>query len=151
MAKRIREREISSVELVSAHLERIERIQPRLNAVVEVMADEALRAARSADAKLAAGESLGLLHGVPISVKDSINVAGSRCTAGTLGFSHAPPAERDATLVSRLRNAGAIPIAKTICRICCFHLKPIISFSGARTTHTISTEHPEEAAEGSPR
>lgn len=113
MAKRIREGEISSVELASAHLARIESTHPQLNAAVEVLAESALEAARAADAKIAAREPLGPLHGVPFSIKDSIDVAGSRCTAGTLGRRNAPPAERDATLVRRLRCAGAIPIAKT--------------------------------------
>ncbi len=113
MAKMIREREISSVELVSAHLARIERVNPRLNAAIEVLAGSALQAARAADRKLADGESLGPLHGVPVSIKDSIEVEGTKCTAGALGRRNAAPAERDATLVRRLREAGAIPIAKT--------------------------------------
>ena len=113
MAKMIREREISSVELVSAHLARIEQVNPELNAVVEVLGESALREARVADAKLATGESIGPLHGIPVSIKDSIDVEGTRCTAGTVGRRNAAPAERDATLVRRLRAAGAIPIAKT--------------------------------------
>lgn len=113
MAKRIREKEISSVELVTAHLARIDRLNPQINAVVEKLSESALKAARTADAKLAAGELLGPLHGVPFSIKDSIDVAGIKCTAGTLGRKDAAPAQRDATLVKRLRNAGAIPIAKT--------------------------------------
>ncbi len=109
----IRDREISSFELASAHLERIWQVNGRLNAAVQVLEDSALRAAGAADAKLASGEPCGPLHGVPISVKDSIDVAGTKCTAGTLGRMHSEPAERDATLVSRLRSAGAVPIAKT--------------------------------------
>lgn len=113
LAKRIRDGEISSVELVSAHLAQIERVNPRLNAAVEVLGHSALREARAADAKLAAKEPVGPLHGVPVSIKDSIDVEGTKCTAGTLGRKSAAPAERDATLVRRLRSAGAIPIAKT--------------------------------------
>ncbi|MBV9613724.1 MAG: amidase [Acidobacteriaceae bacterium] len=113
MAKRIRACEISSVELVTAHLEQIERLNPKLNAVVEVLAHSALRNARAADAKLAARDICGPLHGVPFSIKDSLDVQGSKCTAGTLGRKNAPAAERDATAVERLRAAGAIPIAKT--------------------------------------
>ena len=113
LAKRIREREISSVELVSAHLERIQQLNPAINAVVELLSDSALRAARSADTKLANGEPCGPLHGVPFSIKDSIDVQGTKCTAGTLGRKNALAADRDATLVHRLRAAGAIPIAKT--------------------------------------
>lgn len=113
MAKMIRERRISAVELITQHIKRIERINPQLNAVVELLSDSALRDARTADSILAAGEPCGPLHGVPISVKDSIDVAGTKCTAGTLGRKDAAAASHDATLVHRLRAAGAIPIAKT--------------------------------------
>jgi amidase len=113
MGKRIRAREISSLELITAHLERIQQLNPAINAVVDLLADSALREARAADTKLAAGEVSGPLHGVPVSIKDSINVGGTKCTAGTLGRRNAPPAQEDATLVRRLRAAGAIPIAKT--------------------------------------
>ena len=113
MAKMIRSREISSWELVSAHLEQIRQINPEINAVVDLLADSALRHAKEADRKLARGESVGPLHGVPFSIKDSIDVAGTKCTAGTLGRKNAPVADRDAMLVARLRAAGGIPIAKT--------------------------------------
>src|SRR5947209_7748405 len=113
MARSIRSGEISSVELVKAHLERIEGINPAINAVIELLGESALRQAREADRQLAAGEALGPLRGVPFSIKDSIDVAGTKCTAGTLGRRNAPPADRDATLVARLRVAGGIPIAKT--------------------------------------
>ena len=113
MARLIRERQISSLELVTAHLEHIRNINPALNAVVDLLADSALRDAQLADSKLGRREPCGPLHGVPISVKDSIDVQGAKCTAGTLGRKNAAPAQRDATLVHRLRAAGAIPIAKT--------------------------------------
>jgi amidase len=109
----LRKRAVSSVELIQAHLDQIERIQPSINAVTELMADSALEAAQAADECLAAGKVCGPLHGIPFSVKDSIDVAGARSTAGTLGFRNAPGAEQDATLVRRLREAGGIPIAKT--------------------------------------
>lgn len=113
MAEMLRRREVSSVELVQAHLNQIERVQPCINAVTELLADHALEQARLADARLAAGEACGPLHGIPFSVKDSIDVAGVRSTAGTVGFRDAPPATQDATLVERFREAGGIPIAKT--------------------------------------
>ena len=113
MARMIREREISSTELITAHLEQIGQIDPVLNAVADLLEKSALSDAREADKKLARGEACGLLHGVPFSIKDSIDVAGTKCTAGTLGRKNAPAAESDATLVARLRAAGAIPIAKT--------------------------------------
>src|SRR6185437_4815026 len=103
MAKMIRTREISSLELIRAHLDHIRQINPAVNAAVDLLADSALHTAEQADQKLANGESCGPLHGVPFSIKDSVDVAGARCTAGTLGRKNAPPAERDATVVARLR------------------------------------------------
>jgi len=113
MARLIRERQVSSAQLVTDHVNRIRQINPALNAVVDLLADSALAAARAADARLASGEACGALHGVPFSIKDSMDVAGTKCTAGTLGRKNASPAYRDATLVHRLREAGGIPIAKT--------------------------------------
>jgi len=112
-ARLIREGALSSMELVEAHLERIVEVNPRLNAVVEVLEDQARGGARSADARRAGGRLLGPLDGVPFSIKDSIEVAGTSCSAGTIGLRHASPSRRDATLVARLRAAGAIPIART--------------------------------------
>jgi amidase len=113
MAKMIRTREISSEELITAHLQQIRQINPAINAVVYLLEHSAVPQAREADKMLAAGEAIGPLHGVPFSIKDSIDVAGTKSTAGTLGRKNAQAADRDATLVARLRAAGAIPIAKT--------------------------------------
>ena len=112
-ARLIRERRISSRELISTHLRRISVVNPVLHAAVEVEAERALEDAAAADRELAAGSLRGPLHGVPFSIKDSIEQAGSRCTAGTFGRRNAPLSTADATLVERLRNAGAIPIART--------------------------------------
>jgi amidase len=112
-ARLVREGALSSAELVEAHLERIAEVNPRLNAVVEALAEEAREGARAADGRRARDASLGPLDGVPFSIKDSIEVAGTSCSAGTLGLRHAPPSQRDATLVARLRAAGAIPMART--------------------------------------
>lgn len=109
----IREGAISSADLVEAHLRRIDEINPALNAVVEILREPARRAARESDQRRADGSLLSPLDGVPFSVKDSIEVAGTLCTAGTLGRRGAPPSMRDATLVARLRAAGAIPLART--------------------------------------
>ena len=106
-ARLVREGTISSRELIAAHLKQIFAVNPVLHAAVEVQAERAL------EDSAAAGRSRGSLHGVPFSIKDSIEQAGSRCTAGTLGRRNAPPSTADATLVARLRNAGAIPIART--------------------------------------
>jgi amidase len=112
-ASLVRRRRVSSRELISAHLNRIAAINPVLHAAVEVQSERELADASAADRELAAGSLRGPFHGVPFSIKDSIDQAGSRSTAGTWGRRNAPPATADATLVARLRNAGAIPIART--------------------------------------
>lgn len=109
----IRDAEISATELMELHLARIDEINPSLNAVVEVLREPALREARAVDRRRAAGEHLRPFEGVPFSIKDSIEVEGTVCSAGTLGFRNSPPAAQDATLVARLRAAGAIPLART--------------------------------------
>ncbi len=113
MARLVHARKLSSCELVEMHLRRIRESAGSLNAAVEVFADEALTAAFEADALIADGKTLGPLHGIPFSVKDSIDVKGHRTTAGTVGFRSRRVADEDATVVSRLRQAGGIPIAKT--------------------------------------
>ena len=112
-ARLIRERSISSVELVRAHLARIDEVNPRIHAAIEVLAEQAVDAARAADEGLSRGGDAGPLCGVPFSIKDSIELEGTVCTAGTWGRRGAPASTEDATLVTRLRRAGAIPIAHT--------------------------------------
>ncbi len=114
LAAAIRRREVSSVEVVKAFLRRIEEANPKLNAVVQLDRQSALTAARAADDRVHRGNRLGPLHGVPMTVKDSFDTAGMISTAGTLGRKAFVP-ERDATAVSRLRNAGAIVLGKTNC------------------------------------
>ncbi|HEY4086753.1 MAG TPA: amidase [Bryobacteraceae bacterium] len=108
-ARLIREHSISSVELVDAHLARIAEVNPKLNAAIEILADPALAAARAVDA----GHVTGPLAGVPFSIKDSIEVGGTVCSAGTVGYRRRERSAVDATLVARLRGAGAIPLART--------------------------------------
>src|ERR1700716_2476995 len=85
LAGAIRDGKLSSVEVVEAHLRRIESVNPQLNAVVQVVADRALLEARAADAARVSGEPLGPLHGVPITVKDAFETRGVVSTGGTLG------------------------------------------------------------------
>src|SRR5690606_29471237 len=84
----------------------------RLNAVVELCAERARAEAKAADQRLARGEAIGPLHGVPFTLKDSIETEGVVTTAGTLGLRRYVPS-RDATVVARLRTAGAIILGKT--------------------------------------
>jgi Asp-tRNA(Asn)/Glu-tRNA(Gln) amidotransferase A subunit family amidase len=112
MAEQIRKKKISPVELVEAHLAQIEKLNPRLNAFVQVDAERARRSAHDAGIAVIQEKTLGPLHGVPISIKSSFEVAGMRCESGTrlrAGFVSA----RDAPLVARLRAAGAIVLGVT--------------------------------------
>jgi amidase len=111
-AAAIRQQSISAEEVVRAHIERIEEVNDRLNAVVLLRAEVALDEARAADADLASGHLRGPLHGVPMTIKDSIDTAGVITTAGTLGRASFVP-DRDATVVERLRQAGAVLLGKT--------------------------------------
>ena len=114
MAEQIRQNKLSPVKLVEAHLRQIEQLNPALNAFVQIDGEGARAAARAAEAALMQGDNLGPLHGVPISIKSSIQVAGMRCEAGTkLRAGHI--AAGDAPLVARLRAAGAIILGTTNC------------------------------------
>ena len=111
LAEAIRTHDVSSLEVVDACLARIERVNPTLNAVVR-FADDARDRARQADTDLAAGIIRGPLHGVPFTIKDSLDTAGVVTTAGTVGWRDRVPT-RDATVVARLRAAGGILLGKT--------------------------------------
>jgi amidase len=112
LARAIRRKQISSEEATAACLRRIDQVNPYLNAVVQVVADAALRDAREADGRLARGEGKGALDGVPVTIKDSFEMAGVISTSGTRGRAGFVP-ERDATAVARLRAAGAVVLGKT--------------------------------------
>jgi aspartyl-tRNA(Asn)/glutamyl-tRNA(Gln) amidotransferase subunit A len=111
LAELIRNREISPVEVVQAHLDRIEAVNPKINAIVSV-AEGALEAARAAEAAVLAGDKLGPLHGVPFTVKDSIDTAGVLTQRGSPIFRGRIP-DTDATSVGRMKKAGGILLAKT--------------------------------------
>ena len=112
LAARIRAGELSAVDAVRACLARIERLNPRFNAVVDLHGERALAEAREADAAAARGEWRGPLHGVPITVKDVYDVAGMRTTFGYPPL-RANVAAEDATVVARLRGAGAVVLGMT--------------------------------------
>jgi aspartyl-tRNA(Asn)/glutamyl-tRNA(Gln) amidotransferase subunit A len=111
LAELIRTREVSPVEVVQAHLDRIAAVDPRVNAVVTI-AEGALEAAKAAEQAVLAGGELGPLHGVPFSVKDSIDTAGVLTQRGSPIFRGRVP-DADATSVARLKKAGGILLAKT--------------------------------------
>src|SRR5260370_11354005 len=112
MAEQIREGKISPVELVEAHLAQIRKLNPKLNAFVEVDAERAQQAARDAEIAVMQGKIVSPLHGVPVSIKSSLEVAGMHCESGSrmrAGF----VATQDAAVVARLRAAGAIVLGVT--------------------------------------
>jgi Asp-tRNA(Asn)/Glu-tRNA(Gln) amidotransferase A subunit family amidase len=112
MAEQVRVKKLSPVELVDAHLAQIERLNPKLNAFVQVDVEGSRCQARAAEAAVMRNEIAGPLHGVPLSIKSSLGVAGMRCESGTkLRQGHV--AEKDAPLVARLRQAGAIILGVT--------------------------------------
>ena len=112
LAAMIRDREVSSREVVQAHLDRIEAVNPHLNAIVRLLPDQALAAADAADLAVADGARLGPLHGVPFTVKENIDLAGTPTTQAMPALAEAV-ASVDAPQVERLRAAGAIPIGRT--------------------------------------
>jgi amidase len=112
MAEAIRNKEISSRELIDAHLDHIARSNPPLNAVVHLMAAKARAEADESDKALAKGNVKGPFHGVPMTVKDAWEVAGVPSTGGTLGRANYIP-KHDSTVIARMRAAGAIPIGMT--------------------------------------
>jgi aspartyl-tRNA(Asn)/glutamyl-tRNA(Gln) amidotransferase subunit A len=112
LAPKIRSRKVSPVELTRSVLERIEKLQPALNAYITVDAEGALRAARAAERQIARGKYMGPLHGIPISLKDLYQTKGLRTTAGSKILRDWIP-DADATAVSKLRAAGAVIIGKT--------------------------------------
>ena len=136
LAQRIARRELSGVEVVSAHLARIDAVNPALNAIVKVLGDEARAQAQAADRKVAAGEKLGPLHGVPFTVKENIDMAGLPTTWGV-------PA--DAPVVERMRAAGAIPIGRTNLPDMALRVHTVSSLHGL----TRNPWHPGRTAGGS--
>jgi aspartyl-tRNA(Asn)/glutamyl-tRNA(Gln) amidotransferase subunit A len=113
LAGRIRTGEQSPLEAVDAALERISRIDPDLNAFCELRADDARAQARAVGARLARGEAVGPLAGVPIGVKDLEDATGFRTTFGDPAHASDPPATHDSVEVARLRAAGAVVVGKT--------------------------------------
>ncbi len=111
LAERIKAKSLSPVEVVQAHLDRIEAINPKINAIVQ-MAPGALERAREAEAAVSRQESWGPLHGVPFTVKDCVDTEGVRTTRGSKLFADFVPGA-DASVVKRLKDAGGIFIAKT--------------------------------------
>ena len=112
LATLIRTKQASSREIVQAHLDRIAAINPEINAIVTLLADDALKGADAADDAVSRGKVLGPFHGVPFTIKDAIDTAGVLTQRGSRIFAGNIPS-KDATVVTRFKEAGGIPLAKT--------------------------------------
>lgn len=112
LARRIHNREVSAVEVLEAHLDRISQVNPDLNAIVTLTAESARARAEAADAALASDQLWGPLHGVPMTVKDQFSTGGVRTTYGLPHYGRFVP-ETDAPVLRQLREAGAILMGKT--------------------------------------
>jgi aspartyl-tRNA(Asn)/glutamyl-tRNA(Gln) amidotransferase subunit A len=112
VSEAMRQRQLSPVDVVTACLERVERLQPQLNAFITIAADVALQAARAAEKEIGQGRWRGPLHGMPVGIKDFYDTAGLRTTAAFERFSERRP-RKDAASVEKLKKAGAIVIGKT--------------------------------------
>jgi amidase len=112
LARSIRAREFSATEVVETHLDQIDRVNPEVNAIVTLLPERAMEEARAADEKLARGEEVGPLHGLPVAHKDLVPTRGVRTTFGSRVYKDHVP-DHDALIVERLREAGAIMVGKT--------------------------------------
>jgi aspartyl-tRNA(Asn)/glutamyl-tRNA(Gln) amidotransferase subunit A len=129
LAPRLRRKEVSPVEVTRACLDRIEKLNPALNAFITVTADSALAEARAAEIEISRGKWRGPLHGIPIAIKDLIDTAGTRTTAASALFEHRIPAE-DAEVVRRLRLAGAVILGKNNLHEFAYGGSSLVSFFG---------------------
>jgi amidase len=109
---RIRRKSVSASEVMRAHLTRIERVNPKVNAIVTLVAEQALANATRADEAIARGRTLGALHGLPVAHKDLVDTAGIRTTRGSPFYRDNVPT-RDAEIVTRIKRAGAVTVGKT--------------------------------------
>jgi aspartyl-tRNA(Asn)/glutamyl-tRNA(Gln) amidotransferase subunit A len=129
LAPRLRRKEVSPLELTRTCLERIEKLNPGLNAFITVTAESALAEARAAEIEIARGEWRGPLHGIPVALKDLIDTAGTRTTAASALFQNRVPAE-DAEVVQRLRRAGAVILGKNNLHEFAYGGSSLVSFFG---------------------
>jgi aspartyl-tRNA(Asn)/glutamyl-tRNA(Gln) amidotransferase subunit A len=129
LAPRLRRKEVSPVEVTRACLDRIEKLNPALNAFITVTAESALEEADAAEIEISRGKWRGPLHGIPIALKDLIDTAGTRTTAASALFEHRVPAE-DAEVVKRLRRAGAVILGKNNLHEFAYGGSSLVSFFG---------------------
>lgn len=112
LSARLARKQVSAREVMAAHLAQIERVNPKVNAIVTLVADQAMAGAAKADEAIAGRGPVGVLHGIPVAHKDLVDTAGIRTTRGSMFYrDHVPT--RDALIVTRMRAAGAITVGKT--------------------------------------
>src|ERR1700723_2759895 len=129
LAAGLRRKEVSPLALTRACPDRIEKLNPALNAFITVMAESALAEAQAAEIEISRGEWRGPLHGIPIALKDLIDTAGTRTTAASGLYQNRVPAE-DAEVVVRLRRAGAVILGKNNLHEFAYGGSSLISFFG---------------------
>jgi aspartyl-tRNA(Asn)/glutamyl-tRNA(Gln) amidotransferase subunit A len=129
LAPRVRRKEVSPLELTRDCLDRIEKLDPALNAFIRVTAESALAEARVAESEISRGEWRGPLHGIPVALKDIVDTAGTRTTAASAIFQNRIPAE-DAEVVQRLRAAGAVILGKNNLHEFAYGGSSLVSFFG---------------------
>jgi aspartyl-tRNA(Asn)/glutamyl-tRNA(Gln) amidotransferase subunit A len=129
LSEQLRKREVSSVELARDCLDRIERLNPILNAFITVTAESALAQAREAEAEIQNGDWRGPLHGIPVALKDLIDTAGVRTTAASALFKNRIPAA-DAEVARRLKHAGAVLLGKQNLHEFAYGASSVISYFG---------------------
>jgi amidase len=112
LARRLRVKDLSAREVMEAHLAQIARVNPKVNAIVTLLPEQAMEQAKRADEALAHGEAIGPLHGLPVAHKDLVQTKGIRTTYGSRIYKDFVP-DQDALIVERLKQAGAITIGKT--------------------------------------
>ena len=112
LVRLMRRKEVSARDVMAAHLARVERVNPKVNAIVTLVAERAMADAARADESLARGGAVGVLHGLPVAHKDLVDTAGIRTTRGSPFYRDFVPT-RDALLVTRIRAAGAVTVGKT--------------------------------------
>ncbi|WP_162140486.1 amidase family protein, partial [Chlorogloeopsis fritschii] len=127
MAQAIRDRQVSAQEVLEAHLQQIATHNAKVNAIVTLNEERARQQAKAADEAIARGEIWGALHGVPMTVKDCYETAGMRSTCGCKKFFDYIPAQ-DATIVSRIKAAGAIILGKTNMAILAADMQTVSDF-----------------------
>ena len=147
LGRRIRARQISPLEATRAYLDQIERVEPKLNAFITVLGDQAMDWAREAEFEISSGTHRGPLHGVPVGIKDQIHTAGILTTSASKFRSDFVPDE-DATVVRNLKRAGAIIIGKTNMTELAFG-DPITSAFGVTGNPWDPTRNPGTSSTGS--